>query len=148
MSKNLAAGTNSNFTHTITTSASQDEIWRLWTDSRTWGSWDGGLKSANTLGRFEKGTQGTITDLSGRDSKFIVTEYTPKKSYAFETNLPLAKLTVRRYFENSNQGQTTFIHHVKFSGPLGWLFASQFGPDFRAELPPTMERLAKIAEGS
>ena len=39
-----------------------------------------------------------------------------------------------------------FIHEVCFTGPMAFLWAALLGPGFRKALPPTMEKLAALAE--
>lgn len=140
----IAAGTNKAFSHTQTTTAPPDAIWALWTDVSTWKAWDKGLKDAVMKGPMQLGANGTIVSLSGPNPGFKVTEYNDGVSYAFVTNLPLAKLTVRRTLLGTQP--TTFRHDVSFSGLFGGVWASRFGPTFRAALPPTMEALAALAE--
>ena len=145
----IAEGSNQNFHHTVVTAASEQAIWDLWTDVASWGRWDGGLKSASLNGAFAAGSAGTIVPLSGSQARFTITAVEPNLTYSFVTNLPLGKLTViRRFLEPAPSGATRFEHHVTFSGLLGRLWASQFGPGFRKELPATMERLAQLAETS
>lgn len=142
----LAEGSHIHFKHTMTTSASKEQIWSLWTRPETWGSWDGGLKSAQVDGVFKQGARGQLIDVSGRSSSFTITVVELLRNYAFEVKLPLARLTVRRFFEASGNGETIFTHDVRFSGLSAWIFAQIYGPGFRAELPHTMQRLAEFAE--
>ncbi|MGL4441027.1 MAG: SRPBCC family protein [Bosea sp. (in: a-proteobacteria)] len=145
----LAEGTNSSFSNTATTHASERAIWSLWRNVGSWERWDGGLKSASLEGPFCVGATGTIVPRSGPAASFRITEVTQDRSYTFETSLPLGTLTVtRRFLPRAVNGQTRFEHKVAFSGLLGWFWASQFGPGFRRQLPPTMERLARLAEQS
>ena len=138
----IAQGTNSDFSFTVVT-GNPDGVWALWTDPATWGDWDKGLKSAAMIGQMRLGSTGTITPLSGPQSQFRVVTFDPKKSYAFETRLPLAVLRVARSF---NADRTAFTHRVTFSGPMGFAFARMFGPGFRKALPPTMQELNTLAE--
>jgi hypothetical protein len=145
----VANGTNRAFSHETTTTAREAAIWSAWSDVANWGQWDGGLKSASLDGVFKLGATGKIVPLSGPPSQFTIVELVQNQSYAFETALPLANLKVKRQFLPSQQaGITRFEHQVSFSGVLGWFWAYQFGPGFRKELPPTMERLARLAETS
>jgi hypothetical protein len=142
-----AEGKNRSFRHVVTTRASERAIWSRWSDVASWGEWDGGLRSASLKGPFAMGTGGTIVPLSGTSASFVIVELTPGRSYTFETSLPLATLIVlRRFLPKAADGRTMFQHEVSFGGFLGWFWASQFGPGFRKELPPTMERLARLAE--
>lgn len=140
----LAEGTNRAFSHEVTTTAPPEAVWALWTDAGTWKDWDKGLKSAVHEGAMAEGTKGTIMPLEGPSATFTVTALEPGTSYTFRTGLPLASLTVAR--EITGTGPTRFRHSVSFAGPLAGYWAGQFGPGFRAALPPTMETLAGMAE--
>ncbi|WP_299026785.1 hypothetical protein [uncultured Sulfitobacter sp.] len=139
-----ALGTNRDFSFTLVTNA-PDEIWRLWTTPSTWGAWDKGLKSALMNGEMELGSTGSIRPLSGPTSNFEVVSFDPQNAYAFVTKLPMAQLKVERSF---NRDRTAFSHRVSFSGPMAFVFARMFGPEFRKALPPTMHALSTLAEGA
>jgi Polyketide cyclase / dehydrase and lipid transport len=137
-------GTDRAFSYEVTTTASPDRVWALWTDVSTWKTWDKGLKDAELGEPMRRGSKGKITPLSGPSASFTVTEFDPQTSYTFATNLPLAKLTVRRTIIGTSP--TRFRHDVSFSGPMGGVFAKRFGPGFRKALPPTMREIAALAE--
>lgn len=141
----LAQGTNSAFSHEETTTAPPEAVWSAWMDVATWPTWDKGLKGARADGPLALGVSGAITPLSGPDAAFKVTAYQQGVSYAFTTELPLARLTVTRTLIGAQP--TRFRHDVAFAGLLGGFWAGQFGPGFRAALPPSMEALAARAEG-
>ncbi len=142
----LAEGTNSAFSHTVTTQASADAVWALWTDVSTWKDWDKGLKDAHMEGFMALGAKGKIVPLSGSAADFEVTEFVEGESYSFETRLPGARLKVRRSFVSRDP--IVFRHDVSFSGPMAGVLAGQLGPAFRAQLPPTMETLAALANAT
>lgn len=141
----IAAGTDRVFHHDLTTTASPAAIWRMWMDVSDWGRWDLGLRSASSAAPLKAGVMGRLLPLSGPASNFAVTEFVPGITYAFATSLPLATLTVRRTIVAISP-QTVIRHDVAFSGPLAGFWAARLGPGFRAALPPTMQRLAGIAE--
>lgn len=140
----LAEGTNRAFSHEVTTTAPPEAVWALWTDAGTWKDWDKGLKSAEHEGAMAVGSKGRIIPLEGPSSAFEVITLVPGQSYSFRTGLPLASLTVDR--EITGTAPTRFRHTVSLSGPLAGYWSGQFGPGFRAALPPTMEALADLAE--
>ena len=141
----LAQGTNAAFSHEVTSAAPPEAVWVVWMDVSNWPTWDKGLKGARTEAPLALGTTGTIVPLSGPESQFKVTAFQPGVSYAFTTALPLAQLTVTRTIIGQNP--TRFRHDVRFEGALAGVWAGQFGPGFRAALPPTMEAVAARAEG-
>lgn len=139
-----AGGTNLAFWHEVTTDASPDKVWKLWTDVSTWKKWDKGLKDAKLEGAMRVGSKGKIIPQSGPSASFEVTEFNPRTSYTFVTNLPMAKLTLRRTITGTSP--TRFRHDVSFSGKLAGLLAQRLGPGFRTALPPTMREIAALAE--
>lgn len=137
-------GTPRDFSYTLETTANKEVFWRIWTDVSNWHTWDTPLREAKLENTFQEGSKGTFVTQQGQRSSFTITEYKPLQSYAFTTQLPGAKLRVRRYFSS----EKTFTHHVTFSGPLGFLFALLLGRGFMKDLPPVMENLKRIAEAS
>jgi hypothetical protein len=137
-------GTPKDFFYTLETSANKETFWRIWTDVKNWPQWDTPLKEASLEGAFQQGGKGTLVTAQGQRSSFTITEFKPMQSYAFTTQLPGAKLTIRRYFSSPS----TFTHHVTFSGPLSFLFAALLGRGFMKALPPVMENLKRMAEAS
>ena len=143
----IATGSSRAFSHTVTTRASRDCIWRLWVDTRTWANWDLGLSSAASATHLLRANaEGQIVSRAGQKAKFKVIEWQDGEAYAFRTSLPFAALNVRRTFEHGQQ--TRFTHAVHFSGPLAGLWAALLGRGFREALPPTMDQLVRLAEGA
>lgn len=138
------SGTDRAFSYEVTTTASPDRVWALWTDVSTWKTWDKGLKDAELAAPMALNSKGKVIPNSGPSASFKVTEFEPNRSYTFVTNLPLAKLTVRRTIVGTSP--TRFRHDVSFSGVLAGTFAKRFGPGFREALPPTMRGIATLAE--
>lgn len=133
------------FWHTIETTASASDIWTVWTDVAHWHEWDKGLKSASLQGSFQYNAHGTLVGVNGRTSHFTVTAYQEGTSYTFTTDLPLAKLHVKRTLAHRS-GLTSFTHEVWFDGLLGGIFGLLLGKNFMAILPSVMEEVRLIAE--
>jgi len=136
---------NKHFWHTMETSASPSDIWKIWTDVPNWKDWDSGLKDAEMTDDFRLDAKGIIISLEGRKSKFTVVEYEEGKSYTIKTKLPLSSLYVKRFWEEKN-GKIYFTHEVWFKGLTAGIFAKAFGGEFRKMLPVVLENIKKIAE--
>ena len=136
---------NRHFANSLTTLAPPEAIWDFWTDPSSWERWDGGLASAQLHSpSFVNGATGQIVPRTGPAARFTVTSLEINRRVVIQTRLPLAVLTLDRRLDGD--GPVSVTHHVMFSGPLGWLWASIFGPGFRRELPHTMRRLIQLAE--
>lgn len=143
----VAEGSNRQFYHSVSTTASAEDIWLLWTDVSTWPSWDTELDGASLEGAFREGAKGTVTQKEGRTSKFRITEVENRSTYTMETSLPLGKLRIRRSMIPVENGDTIqFTHEVSFHGLGGRLLSGQLGPRFRQQLPIVMEQLKTMAE--
>jgi Polyketide cyclase / dehydrase and lipid transport len=141
----LASGTNAAFSHTITVRGPSSRIWALWMDVANWPSWDTELKEARAQGPLALDVEGTLLPKQGPASRFKVVAFEQGRRYAFETALPLAKLTVSRELRQDGDA-TTFTHDVQFCGLAGPVFAWYFGPKFRVVLPAVMQRLAQRSQ--
>lgn len=137
--------TNKHFWHSLSTTASADNIWQVWTDVANWKDWDKGLQDAQLEGDFVLGAAGTILSLEGRTSKFKIVELEAGRSYTMKTKLPLGSLYVKRYL-TASEGELTFTHEVWFSGLTKGIFAKAFGENFRSMLPEVLENVKGIAE--
>lgn len=140
----LAAGSNRAFAHEQTTAATPEALWAAWMDVSRWKEWDQGLREAQASQPLALGVTGTIIDRSGNRAAIRVTEYVEGERYAFETSLPASKLRVRRIIVGREP--TRFRHEVSFHGLAAPLWSAQLGGGFRRALPPTMARLAEVAE--
>ncbi len=143
MTDTIATGTNRRFHHTATTTGTAADVWRLWTDVSLWKRWDTGLADATIDGPFEQGAVGTIIPKRGRDAGFTVTDLDPGVAYTFATDLPGARLCIRRDFVEGPA--TTFRHIVWFEGATARIWAAVLGRGFRRELPAAMAILSERA---
>lgn len=141
----LAQQTNYHFSHTDSTTASNDNIWQIWIDVPNWKQWDKGLKEATLNGEFAVGTKGKLVPDKGPKSKFVITEIIPNTSYTFKTKIPFGWLSIKRTLE-VKQGITYFTHEVEFTGLLKKVLGKKLGKNYRAMLPNVMAEIKKIAE--
>jgi hypothetical protein len=144
-SESLAAGSNRHFQHSLTASVAADAIWTLWTDVASWPEWDAEVLSATAQAPLALGVRGTLVPKVGRPSGFQISAWRPRSMYAVTTSLPLASLIVTRSLVTQGTS-VTITHDVRFSGPLGGVFALLFGPRFRRVLPAVMTTLVALAQ--
>ena len=135
------------FSHTASTTAAPEKIWRVWTDVPNWKQWDKGLKEAILNGEFKKGTKGKLVPDKGPRSTFIISELDPGVSYTFKTRIPFGWLIVQRTLEVKD-GITHFTHDVEFTGPFKKLLGKKLGKNYRAMLPEVMQTIQQLAEQS
>ncbi len=135
------------FSHTLTTTATPEQIWAVWIAVDRWHEWDTELESASLAGAFALNAQGTLKPKSAPASAFNISQLDPGISYTFTTQLPFCKLHVHRFLTSSTFG-VSFTHEVSFTGLLAPVFGLLLGQQFRAVLPSVMENLRQQAESS
>ena len=140
-----AQQTNYHFSHSITTTASPERIWQIWTDVPNWKAWDSGLKEARLSGAFQEGAKGTLLPDKGPESKFVIEDVNENGSYKLKTKIPFGRLIVSRYLKKED-GMVTFTHDVKFTGMLRKLLGNKIGKRYREMLPSVMGNIKLIAE--
>ena len=136
---------NDHFSHTISTTATPETIWKIWTDVSNWKQWDRGLKDARLTGVFTTGSKGKLIPDKGPVSTFVITEVSPNKSYSFKTRIPFGWLIITRSLEVNN-GITSFTHDVQFTGLFKKSFGKKLGSKYRQLLPSVMEKIKELAE--
>ncbi len=133
------------FWHTVETTATQAQIWEIWTDVPTWKQWDLGLKDAKLTEPFRKGAEGIVITHQGMKPKFKILEFEEGKFYTFSTDLPFCKLMITRSFEKG-KSKTNFTHEVWFAGFSAGFFSLFLGKEFMKSLPKSMRLIKEIAE--
>lgn len=134
------------FQHTLSTTASPETIWSIWTNVERWHEWDTGLRQAELKGDFVVGAKGRLLPDKGPKARFKVVAVEAGQSYTFKTQLPFGGLYVKRYLE-VREGQTFFTHEVWFGGFSSRFFAKRLGAGYRALLPGVLEKIREMAEG-
>lgn len=75
-----------------------------WCDVETHPEWAASMEWFRLDGPFGVGARGTLRTRDGRESRFVVTEVVPGRSYADTTELDGAGLTVHHFAEAHGQG--------------------------------------------
>ena len=131
--------------HTVKTKASARAVWQIWEDVSNWNTWDNGLEFSKIDGPFAEGTMGTLKPKGGSIVKTKLTCVEPLKRFVDEAKLPLARIIVTLFLEES--GKDTYVtHQIEMKGPLAFLFAFLIGRNMKKNLPHEMLALVKKAE--
>jgi hypothetical protein len=107
-----AQQSNDHFSHSVTTTATPERIWELWTDVANWKRWDTGLKEASLEGSFREGAKGGLIPDKGPAAKFKIVDVRQGESYKLKTRIPFGWLIVSRHLE---QKDGPLALHMMFS---------------------------------
>lgn len=131
--------------HTLETTAIPENIWALWADVSSYQEWDGGIESAKLNGAFKVGSSGELKPAAGRPAAFTITEMVEGRSFSCLAPLPFGRLRFHHWMEPTSMG-TRLTHRIEVEGPFAWIWARALGKAFRANLPASMRKLARLAE--
>lgn len=127
------------------TTATKEQIWKLWLDVQNWNDWDQEVESSKLFGQFQIGTIGTLKSLNGPKSKFLITELTNLKSFTSRSFLPLCKMDFIHTMTETQKG-LIITHKIVMIGFMTFLFSKVIGNKIKIGLPIAVERLIQLAE--
>ena len=129
------------WTHTVTSSATPEQVWPLYADVGRWLEWDSGLTDVTIDGDFQAGSSGTLHVEGQPPLAWTLTEVTENASFTDVTEIPgVATLTFVHRID-AVDGGSAITHEVHIEGPA----AADLGPMVTSDTPEAMEALARIA---
>ena len=132
------------FKHTVETTASPAQIWRVWEDVETWKDWDHEIEFSRLNGPFKAGTTGSLKMCNSPVLKTEITHCEPLRIYVFETKLFLATSVSTSIIEQVN-GKTYVTLINEITGPLAFFYMLLIGRGIKAKTPSEMQRMLKKA---
>jgi len=131
------------WTHTVATTATPEQVWPLYAEVDRWLEWDSGLQGVTLDGPFAVGSRGTLQAEGQPPLTWELVEVTANASFTDVTEIPgVATLTFVHRIEPTADG-SAIVHEVRIEGPA----AAQLGPMVTSDTPEAMEALARIAAG-
>lgn len=127
------------------TTASKEQIWKLWADVPNWNVWDKEVEKAELFGEFKTGTKGVLKPAGGPKAKFEMTECTKFKSFSDRSFLPLCKIDFIHSITETKDG-IEVTHKVMMTGFMTFLFSKVIGSKIKVGLPIAVEKLIELAE--
>ena len=127
------------------TTATKEQIWKLWTDVPNWNVWDAEVETSELFGQFQTGTKGILKPAGGPKTKFEMAECTELKSFTDRSFLPLCKMDFIHTMNETEEG-LEITHKVIMTGFMTFLFSKVIGSKIKVGLPIAVEKLIDIAE--
>ena len=130
------------YERTITTTASQADVWAVWSDIGTWHQWDPSIESVALEGHFAEGAAGTMRLAGGIETPFVLEIVEP--GARFLDKLTIGDLVIRIDHEvTSDDGGAEITVRTVVEGPG----ADDIGPMVTGDTPKALEALTRMAEG-
>lgn len=131
----------------VETAASADQVWKVWSDTSTWGEWNPNVTTMEMRGPFQSGTSAVMNTPAGQHHQMQLLDVVPGRSFALETRVIPGTLFRFNCRIDGSGGKTRISQHVEVKGPLGFL-GFMFGPGVSKDFPTLLQNLAKKAESA
>lgn len=127
------------------TTATKEQIWKLWADVSNWNIWDKEVETSELFGDFTAGTKGVLKPAGGPKMKFKMTESVNFKSFTDRSFLPFCKMDFIHTITETKEGHE-ITHKVVMTGFMTFLFSKVVGSKIEVGLPKAVDKLIEIAE--
>src|SRR6185437_7366705 len=130
----------------VETSASPEQVWRVWSDMSTWGGWNPNVSTMDWSVGFNSGTSGVMNTRAGQHHKMQLLDVSPGRSFALETSVvPGTRFRFNCRIEPAGSGSKVG-QWVEVKGPLGPVLGGMLGPQVSKEFGTLLRNLAAKAE--
>lgn len=130
--------------HTVQTTATKAQIWRVWEDVEAWKDWDHEIEFSRLNGPFVAGTTGCLKMRNSPILKTKITQLEPLRMYVFETKLFLAKSVSTSIIEQiGDKTYVTLLNEIR--GLLALFYVLLIGRGIKDKTPQEMQNMLEKA---
>ena len=129
---------------TITEDATQQQMWRLWSDPNTWHLHDKAIEYAKLQGKFEKGNSVILKVKGGPKVKMDLIEVIENKTYTDVTHFFLAKMWDEHMIEETPHG-LKITNTLWVTGLLSFLWIKLVAGNIAKTMPTDIDDQIKRA---
>lgn len=130
----------------VDTTATADRVWKVWSETSTWGEWNPNVTTMDLTGPFASGSTAVMNTPAGQHHKMRLLDVVPGKSFALETSVVPGTTFRFNCRIDSSAGKTRISQMVQVKGPLGGVLGGMLGPQVSKEFGTLLQNLAKKAE--
>ena len=128
------------YSRTVTTSATPDAVWALWSHPATWHTWDPAVESVAFEGHFAEGAAGTMVLGGGIEVPVTLEIVEPGARYLDRLTMGDLVIEIDHVVAPHPDGAEVTVSTV-ITGPG----ADDIGPMVTADAPKAMEALVALA---
>ena len=131
----------------VETTASQQAVWKIWSDTSTWPQWNPDVLAMALNGPFASGTTGTMTNKQGAHA-IQLEDVVPGRSFRLETTvIPLTRFSFECQV-SGGAGKTRVSQAIRVKGALGAIVGGMMSKQIANSFPALLQGLAGKAEAS
>jgi hypothetical protein len=127
--------------HSVETTASPEDVWRLWADVPRWPEWNDDLGQAELDGEFSAGSTIRMTSRAGDLVELRIVEAVEPERFLDEADF--GNIVVRTT-HRAEPGR--IVYRMEITGPDADTVGPELGPQISGDFPEVLKVLAERAE--
>jgi hypothetical protein len=132
--------------HSIETSATQQEIWRLWADVPGWPAWNADIEQIELIGPFAAGSTIRMAPMGQEPIELRIAEAVEPELFVDEADLGEIVVRTIHRAEQLDGGRARLSYRMQITGPASDTLGPQIGPEISGDFPQVLAALVERAE--
>jgi uncharacterized membrane protein len=129
--------------HSVATSATAEDVWRLWADVEGWPEWNAGVDRIELRGPFAVGSTILMTPPGDEPVELRITEAIEPELFVDEADGGDFVVRTTHRVETLRDQRSRITYRMEITGPA----AEAVGPEISGDFPEVLAALAARAEG-
>ena len=130
----------------LETSAAPEKVWRIWSDTSTWPSWNPDVQEVRLDRPLAAGATGTMRTKSGGTHRISIDDVQQGRSFVLQSDgVPASRLRFKCEVAPLAAG-SRISQSLTLTGPLAFLFGPVMGGRIAQSFQPLLKGLADAAE--
>jgi hypothetical protein len=129
----------------VVSKAPADKVWKVWSDTSTWGEWNPNVDTMELHGAFASGSTAIMNTKAGQHHRMRIVDVQPGRFFALETNVIPGTMFRFNCRVEPVGAESKISQTVEVKGPLGFL-GGMIGPGVSKEFGTLLSNLAQKAE--
>src|SRR5262245_5116532 len=131
--------------HSVETSASPEDVWRLWADVAAWPGWNPDIERIELIGPFASGSSIVMTPIGDQPVELRITDAVEPESFVDEAYMGEITVRTSHHVRRVDPGRVSITYRMEITGPAADTLGPQVGPEISADFPQVLDRLAARA---
>jgi hypothetical protein len=133
--------------HSTETSATQEEIWRLWADVAGWPAWNADIEQIELIGPFAAGSTIRMSPIGQESIELRIVEAVEPELFVDEAELDEIVVRTIHHIQRLDAEGARVTYRMEITGAAAETLGPQIGPEISGDFPQTLAALVERAEG-
>ena len=132
--------------HTRETTATPEQVWRLWADVEQWPSWNADIEEIELSGPFAPGSRVVMKPIGDETVELRIAGANEPELFVDEADLGDIVVRTTHRIERVDDERARITYRMEITGPKADTLGPQIGPQISGDFPQTLAALAERAE--